>query len=261
MLKSSEYNMSSPKKSETVSKKLEEKANNSLVIITPQNVTETQKEDIFWGHFDLNLSESIKGDNFVKASSISMSIDIWGYNKNGLSEENKENLSDIFNGKDFEELKDSFFSLNEGESSVAKFSNEIDDLFSKISKTLDMDEKLFEGSKKLLKFTAIMFSSNLLMNKERDETSQDYEPQKDLMTNALATTAKLYGIIGDFDNMDRNINDALLLNPNNTVREYLNDITNKYSLVDKENKNDMSDLYSTLNQLSKLSQRFNKYLS
>ncbi len=263
MLRSSEPSISnqSKKSSISVTKKTEESANSSLVVITPKNVTNKQKESIFWGHFDLNLSKSIEGENFSKASSISMSLDLFSYSKNGLSDEKKQNLSDIFQGKDFEELKDSFFSLNGSNTSIDKFSNEIDDLFSNISEVLDMDEKLFEGSKKLFKFTAIMFSSGLQNNTQEIEQKNNKENyndiKKNLMTDTLATTAKLYGIIGNVDKMKEKINDAMSLKPSETIKEYLDNINTKYSIPDIKHKD---DLFSTLNNLSKLANKFNKYL-
>lgn len=265
MLRSSEPSLSnqSKKNSISVTKKTEESANSSLVVITPKNVTDEQKEGIFWGHFDLNLSKSIEGENFYKASSISMSLDLFAYNKNGLSDEKKQNLSDIFKGDDFKELKNSFFSLNGTKNSIDEFSNEIDDLFTNISKTLDMGEKLFEGSKKLFKFTAIMFSSGLnntqkieAENKENKDDNNNIN--KNLMTDTLATTAKLYGIIGNVDKMKQKIDDAMFLKPNNTIKEYLNNINEKYSI---KNKDHSGDLFSTLNRLSKLANKFNKYLN
>jgi len=258
MLRSSEHNVSEQvnKKNISITKKTEENYNSSVVTIIPKNVTSTQKEEIFWGHFDLNLSKSIEGENFSKASSISMSLDIFQYSKNGLSEEKKQNLSDIFNGKDFEELKNSFFSLNGSENSIDNFSDEIDDLFENISEVLDMDEKLFEGSKKLFKFTAIMFSSGLQKTENTQEKDNDFS--KNLMTDTLATTARLYGIMGNIDKMKEKIDDALLLKPSTTIREYLNNINDKYSIPNIEHKD---DLFSTLNNLSKLANKFNKYLS
>jgi len=254
--KSVEKNNAKPKTTTVVEKTLKE-ANNSLVVISPKNVSENQKEEIFWGHFDLNMSRSVEGDNFSKSSSISMSIDIFGYNKNGISDENKENLSDLFNGKDFEELRDSFFSLNGSEEGIEGFSSEIDDLFGKISETLDMDEKLLEGPKKLLKFTAIMFSNNLNINKDTAEAEID-EPSHNAITDTLATTAKLYGILGDTTNMNKKASEAMLLEPSNTIKEYLSDMTEKYSLGNEDHSN---DLYKTLNRLSKLSQKFNHFLN
>jgi len=245
----------------SISGKIIQESNSSLNVISTNNVTENQKEDIFWGHFDLNMSQAIEGNNFSSRSSISMSIDIFGYNKNGISEENKENLKDIFGGEDFNELKDSFFSLNGSDESLSNFSEEIDDLFGKISETLDMEEKFFEGSKKLIKFTALMFSSNLQIN-ESNETAEIDEPTHSAFTDALSITARLYGMIGDTANMNKKANDAMLLEPSNTIKEFLGSITDKYSFGENENKNENNhdDLFKTLNRLSKLSQKFNDYL-
>ena len=248
---------------ELVKESLYQESNHSLTVISAENVTKNQKEDIFWGHFDLNMSKSIENNDFAMSSSMSMSIDIFGYNKNGISEENKENLADIFGGKDFEELQDSFFSLNGSDSSIEDFSNEIDDLFEKISETLDMDEDLFEGSKKLLKFTAVMFSNSLDF-KEDDAVVEVDEAKNNLMIDTLAITAKLYAMVGNIQNMNKKVDDAMLLEPNNTIKEFLSGITDKYSLNNKNNNdnnnNDNDDLFQTLNRLSKLSQKFDKFI-
>ncbi len=259
MLRSSEHSISKPvkEKSDSIALKQEENYHNSIVTITPQNVTDEQKESIFWGHFDLNLSKSVENNNFFKSSSISMSLDLFSYNKNGLSDEKKQKLEDIFNGDDFNELKDSFFSLNGSERSISEFNGEIDDLFENISEVLDMDEKLFEGSKKLFKFTALMFSGTLQNNNQNREEDNPDEISKNLMTDTLATTARLYGIMGNTDKMKEKINDAMSLKPSETIKEYLENINTKYSIPDIKHKD---DLFTTLNNLSKLANRFNKYL-
>jgi len=233
------YSKENLEKNESIALK-EEKSNSDIVEIKLLNMSGKEKESVFWGHFDLSLSEYFEDEFSFSKSSISMSLDVFTYNKNGISETQKEKLENIFNGKEFEEFKNTFFSLNGNKKNLNEFYGEVDDLFSEVADLLNMDEKLFEGSKKLFKFTALMYSNNINSMKQKDRINE-------LMGNVFAVKSKLNEITGDGEKAEFDKKASLMVNSDSSIKEYLNlPLSN----------NLQNDLIHTLNRLSKLSAKY-----
>lgn len=228
--------------------------NTDLVILsetenetTNPNYNDSSKTNAFMGHFDLNISSmSEKGlitDELksyeMNYLSFSISFDVFASLSENLTKEDKETLNSVFGGKDFTEFKDSFFGLTKGEEGLNEFSKEIDDLFSKLSEVVDIDDKFFEGVKKMYMFSAVMFVNEVDKNNSATEIDSNV---KDNTANMFSDMSKMYGLLGDTDKMKEKASEAYMTDPKSFIhKKLLESITNneqseKVSSTKKVNK-------------------------
>ena len=190
------------------------------------NYNDSSKTNAFMGHFDLNISSmSEKGlitDELksyeMNYLSFSISFDVFASLSENLTKEDKETLNSVFGGKDFTEFKDSFFGLTKGEAGLNEFSKEIDDLFSKLSEVVDIDDKFFEGVKKMYMFSAVMFVNEVDKNNSASEIDSNV---KDNTANMFSDMSKMYDLLGNKEKATEKASEAFMTDPKSFIHKKL----------------------------------------
>ncbi|MBN2695585.1 hypothetical protein JXR93_13065 [bacterium] len=205
---------------------------------------------------DRYLEEEIKTDNYsfksVKQLSFNISFNFLKYTEGELSDEQSQKISEIFQGEDFEELKNSFFGLNEGESGFENFSKELDDIFGKLSETLELDSKFFDGVKDLYRFAATMFVGAVEEHKTLENIPSNI---KDIASKSLSTLGYLDGLSGNSNGMMEKLYQSALLKPTDSN---LNEIKS-FMDIPKDREEINNRVAKLLQSLSKQASIFEKF--
>lgn len=249
-------NNSDTKKSALLSttEALSTKATNEVV-----SIKNDKGATILGGAFELGidqyLEEEIKSDNFsyksVKQLSFDISFSFLKYAEDELTDEQSQKISDIFQGQDFEELKNSFFGLNEGKNGFENFSKELDDIFGKLSETLELDSKFFNGVKEMYRFAATMFVNSVEENKSLEDIPSNI---KDITSKSLSTLGYLDGLTGNKLGMMEKLYQSALLKPND---HNLNEIKS-FMDIPKDREEIHNRVSKLLQSLSKQASIFEK---